>query len=135
MAGETSGTGRKDGRGQGVCGAPAASDACGGPPKRRPRGSGLWFQLHHLVAVNFFVVSPVRAFLLFVCFSATSCGMWDLSSPIMDQTHAPCNESAESESLDHQGSPRSEFEMILLLLSQTIQMKPPHLVKTFHLLG
>ena len=72
-------------------------DACGGPPKRRPRGSGLWFQLHHSVAVNFFVVSPGQGLcFLGVFFSATSCGMWDLSSPIMDQTHAPCNESAES---------------------------------------
>ena len=40
-------------------------DACGGPPKRRPRGSGLWFQLHHSVAVNFFVVSPVQGLVLF----------------------------------------------------------------------
>lgn len=32
-----------------------------GPPKRSPKGlSGLWFQLHCWVAVNFFAVSPVK---------------------------------------------------------------------------
>ena len=31
-------------------------------------------------------------------------GMWDLSFPTRDRTHAPCSGSAESSPLDHQGS-------------------------------
>ena len=56
-------------------------DACGGPPKRRPRGSGLWFQLHHSVAVNFFVVSPVQGLVLF-CFLGFFFGhiLWHVGS-------------------------------------------------------
>ena len=38
--------------------------------------------------------------------------MWDLSSPVRDRTRVPCIGSAESSSLDHQGSPSpDDFNM------------------------
>ena len=36
-------------------------------------------------------------------------GMWDLSSPTRDETHALCNGSVKSEPLGHQGSPGHPF--------------------------
>ena len=38
-------------------------------------------------------------------------GMWDLSSLTWDRTRAPCSESAESQPLDRQGSPRDNGEV------------------------
>ena len=46
-------------------------------------------------------------------FSSPPCSMQDLSSPTRDQTHAPCNGSTESQSLDHQGSPQHGLFQIL----------------------
>ena len=40
-------------------------------------------------------------------FLATLHSTWDLSSPTMDRTCAPCSGSAESCPLGHQGIPRS----------------------------
>ena len=37
------------------------------------------------------------------------CGMWDLSFPTRNQTHAPCLGSMEPQPLGHQGGPPSEF--------------------------
>jgi len=42
----------------------------------------------------------------FLLFFATPQGTWNLSSPIMDQTHIPCIGSTESWLLVNQGSPK-----------------------------
>ena len=44
---------------------------------------------------------------LLLLFLAAPCSMWDLSSPTRDRTRVPCSGSAESQPLDHQGSPMS----------------------------
>ena len=47
----------------------------------------------------------VRILLLFYVFLSWPQGLWDLNSPTRDQTHTPYIRSAESEPLNHQGSP------------------------------
>ena len=97
VAGEMSGMGgkmaegRKDGRGEGVCEASAASGCLrearpSADPKALISGFNFttWWQLTSLWC-------PQCIF-----FFATSCGMQDLSSPTRDQAHALCNESSES---------------------------------------
>ena len=49
-------------------------------------------------------------------FSAALHGVWDLSSPTRDQTRIPCIGSAESQPLDHQGSPDARFYIVLFHL-------------------
>ena len=99
VAGETSGMGgkmaegRKDGRGEGVCEASAASGCLReARPSADPEAliSGFnfttWWQLTSLWCPQ----------CIFFFFFATSCGVQDLSSPTRDQNHASCNESSES---------------------------------------
>lgn len=51
-------------------------------------------------------------FFLFVFWPChTACGMWDLSSPTMDRTHAHCTGHTVSWSLDCGGSPCFAFEL------------------------
>ena len=45
--------------------------------------------------------------------------MWDLSFPNRDRTHAPCSGSAESQPLDHQGSPLHFFKR--KIVAQTVE--------------
>ena len=136
VAGEMSGMGgkmaegRKDGRGEGVCEASAASGCLrearpSADPKALISGFNFttWWQLTSLWCPQciflffFFLPHPVVCRIL-----------------VPQPGIKPMPPAMRAQSLNHWTTrevPSVYFEMISLLLSQTVQMKPPQLVKTF----
>ena len=56
-------------------------------------------------------------------FLAAPCSIWDLSSPTRDRTLTPCTGSAESQPLDHQGSPLLYYYTCESQLKQCLERK------------
>ena len=65
---------------------------------------------NHLPPLNFNILFYLHLFIFFY-FLAALCGMWDLSLLTRDGTRIPCIGSAESQPLDHQGSPLASISL------------------------
>lgn len=62
----------------------------------------MWFSL---TSMSIFSIESLFIYYLF----AVQQSMWDLTSPIRDQTHTSCSEGTESDPLDRQGIPESRW--------------------------
>ena len=72
----------------------------------------LW-EKNKLNLIFLLTAATSNGFESFFFFPAMWCGMWGLSSPNRDWTHAPCSGSPESYPLDHKASPSESFLMLV----------------------